>query len=228
MEQTIQKLKNKIEELELKSGSNSVTTTTNNTNSNNTSVVNYQHNNIYLKSFGNESIEHIQEDVSFLTSCIKNLRNDGMRNLVERIHFDPNHPENHNSKIKSTKNKTCDVYQNNRWIVMDKNETLDMMMEKGYKILVTFYNNNDDIKETDMNSNESRLYFLLSKIGRKEKPTYCPIRKKVYALMLSNRHGVMLEGSSNIEINDPNITLLLNDEDLTYRAWFKSYSSWQS
>lgn len=169
--------------------------------------------NFVIQDFGNESLGYIQNDVPFLTKCLNNLKDDGMKKLVERIHYDPEHPENNNARIKSTRNEVCEVFQNDAWNTLDKNETLDKMIEKGYKVLSTFYHTNENIKDNDMNENDCRMFFLLCKLGKKEKNVYCPIRKKVYALMLSKRHGVILEGSSNINIDDPNVTLVEDAEE---------------
>lgn len=172
----------------------------------------YNNCNFVINNFGEENLQYINNDVSFLTKCLHNLKDDGMTNLVKRIHYDNAHPENNNARIKSSRNEVCEVFYNNEWVPMNKNETLDKMMEKGYKVLSTFYHENEDIKGNDIKDNECRLFFLLSKVGCKEKPTYCPMRKKVYALMLSKRHGVLLEGSSNVTIDDPNITLVVEKE----------------
>lgn len=79
MRQEITFLRNKIESLQ------NTASTTNNTNCNNT-----YNTNITLNNFCDEKINHLSERL--LVSCLVDM---DMPRLLEQIHFDPKHPENH-------------------------------------------------------------------------------------------------------------------------------------
>jgi hypothetical protein len=92
--------------------------------------------NINLNNFGKESLEHISDE--FLDKCIKKL-NKGMVDLLENIHYNKNVPENNNIRIKSIKQNLLEKYQEGEWIECDKNNTLDELIRKGFKILYQHY-----------------------------------------------------------------------------------------
>ena len=103
-----------------------------------------------INNFGNENISHIENDKVFLDKCIRNLTSFGMKDLIEKIHFDPEHPENNNVRIKSLRNDFFEVYKDNKWNIMDKNETLDSMIKKSNKMIRNFYDDNKNtIKKYD-------------------------------------------------------------------------------
>jgi hypothetical protein len=132
-----------------------------------------------LNTFGNETIDYIIQDNSFLEKCCLNITNGGIINLVEKIFYNQNYPKNRNIRIKSTKNKLCEYY-NNDWIIIDKNSLLDNIISKCYKILYTYFKANLQEKDSDD--------YLLSQfinILSKYKNVYYPLRTKIYALMIS-------------------------------------------
>lgn len=108
----------------------------------NTTLLNTTTTNTTYNDFGHESCSHI--DNEFIEQCIEN-RGQGVRDLIERIHFSADVPANHNIRIQSLKNNLVEVLQNKKWVIMDANEAIEKMINKWCRLLTKFYfdNNND-------------------------------------------------------------------------------------
>ena len=82
--------------------SQDVNTTNNNTTNNNTTNNNTTNNTTnhitIVNDFGKEDVRYL--GTSFLRWCFLN-RLTGYRELIQRVHFDPLHPENHNVRLHS-------------------------------------------------------------------------------------------------------------------------------
>ena len=157
-----------------------------------------------VNSFGSENLEYITSDKQFVENCLRNITHDGMKNLIEKIHYSQDHPENNNVRVKSLKNDLFEVYNNQKWEIMDKNETLDKMIKKGYRIMQTFYNDcSNNVKEYDMNELDGKIFELMTKVGSKDPGVYFPLRKKVFALVVRNT-CILMEGPD--DCNDTTIS----------------------
>jgi hypothetical protein len=56
--------------------------------------------------------------------------------LIEKIHFDPEHPENHNIQIPNKKLPHAKIMNNKReWQFVNKKDAIDTMVDNGYNIL---------------------------------------------------------------------------------------------
>ena len=96
-------MKNEIDILKEKLDKTTTLTTTNNTISNtnsNTNSNNTQNINIHINNFGEENIKHI--DYSYYNNILKGVYG-AVPKLVEKIHFDKEHPENQNIKLTNKK-----------------------------------------------------------------------------------------------------------------------------
>ena len=93
--------------------------------------------NIVINPFG-------QENTSYITSeYIKKIINEGpydsIPKLLEYIHFNPKHKENHNIKITNKKQPYAQVYDGKNWLLKDKKQTIDHMSDKAYSLLNEHY-----------------------------------------------------------------------------------------
>ena len=77
--------------------------------------------NIKLLSYGSTDISHLT-DKDFL-KCL-NHSNFCIPHLIEKIHFNPKNPENHNIYISNIKNNYAMLYNGNKWILKDRDETI--------------------------------------------------------------------------------------------------------
>ena len=113
--------------------------TTNNTTHNKTT--NYIQQNIVINSFGDEKIGYIKK--RFLDKLIK-FPFGAIPKLIKAIHFNPEHPENHNVRITNKKQRFADVCHNNKWVLADKKEVINDMIDKGFDIMEEHHEVNND------------------------------------------------------------------------------------
>jgi hypothetical protein len=103
---------------------------------NNTTITNNTYN-IQLNNFGNENTSYLTPE--FLTYCLSNPKK-GMSDLIARIHYNKDFPENHNLKCKSLKNNVFERFIDSQWSHCDASNTLDELIKKGYRILQQHFN----------------------------------------------------------------------------------------
>jgi len=102
--------------------------------------------NIVVNSFGHENIDHLTDQI--ICKLIKTAPFTSVPLLIEKIHFDPEHPENHNIKITNKKLNYAEVVKNNKWVTANKKKVIDDVIQKSYDLLDEKYTDNkDDISE---------------------------------------------------------------------------------
>lgn len=116
-------LKKKIEEL-LLSNTQPTIGTQNNTQNNIT---------ININAFGKENTDYIDDNE--ILACIDRVYK-SIPALIEKIHFDPDHPENHNIKITNKKLPYATVMgDNSKWKTVDRKDAIESLVFNGYNIL---------------------------------------------------------------------------------------------
>ena len=127
LESEKRKMKKEIEKL-----LTSVGNVTNNNTTNNIIVVN---------NYGKENKEYLTED--YLKKLLDKPFG-GIQQLIKRLHFHPMHPENHNVKITNKKLPYALVWNDKIWETRKKKEVISDLVDKGYMILDTTYENIDE------------------------------------------------------------------------------------
>jgi len=117
------------------------TQNTGNNNTNNTNNIETQ-NVIVVNSFGNENIDHLTDQI--ICRIIQTSPFTSVPQLIEKIHFDPEHPENHNIKITNKKMNYAEIVKNNKWITANKKKVIDDIIENSYNLLDEKYTENKD------------------------------------------------------------------------------------
>ena len=114
----IKQMKLEIENLKTKS-----ITTNNITNNTNNNIIN-------IRNIGDENIKHIKsKDFAVMLKGIYSA----VPKLIEKIHFDPGHPENQNIKYTNKKFPYLKVMKDNKWqLVNKKNELLNLIDSNCY------------------------------------------------------------------------------------------------
>jgi len=84
-------------------------------------------NNIVINNYSNTDISHITEDdvrdtLKKWETCIPQL--------IEKIHYNPDKPENYNIYISNLNNKNIMLYENDKWNTNDRDEILDNIVDK--------------------------------------------------------------------------------------------------
>ena len=87
-----------------------------------------------INKLGDEDISHIVNDIEFLDKCISSI-SIGLPNVIEKIYYDKDKPENHNVFIKNIKKKYVIVYEDIQWKVKHMNQVLSIMIVRGCNIL---------------------------------------------------------------------------------------------
>jgi hypothetical protein len=143
---------------------------------NNIQIINYN-------KLGNESLDHLNDQ--FLTHCILNT-GAGLKDLLNEIHFHPDHPENNNIRVKSKKHNLLErVEDDGMWVQCDKNNTLDEMIRSGYRILFAHFLNNKDTDD-DLKTREESLCAWFTDLCCKSGNEYYRLRRDLYVLILNN------------------------------------------
>ena len=97
---------------------------------------------VNINSFGNENIEYLDDDT--VIDCIKQLHN-SVPAIIEKVHFHPKHPENHNIQVTNRKLPYAKVMgKNQKWKTMNRNDAIERMITNGYNILDDTYEEHKD------------------------------------------------------------------------------------
>lgn len=141
--------------------------------------------NINIKSFGCENLSYIEANRELLSQCFLNK---DLKSLIENIHCDKDHPENHNVRIKNRKDELMETYIDGKWIVSDCEETLEDLIQKGYRIINLYSHSNrrDLISECDDEEEyfEIREWFeTIFDDHHKQKP----LKKQLMILFMNNK-----------------------------------------
>lgn len=154
---------------------------------NNSIYIGQQNNIVVLNNFGNETYSHITDE--FLKQCLQQHMQ-GIKALIEKIHFSPEALENKNVRMKSLKHNQVEVANERTWIVRDANETTDAMIKKGSSLLKdyysrelapllsTLYSDDCDVQQLDMKLE----MFLATILHRNEQ--YYDLRRSVLNLII--------------------------------------------
>ena len=127
----IMKMEKEIEELKkYKTQNNTTNNITTNNNINNSK-------NIYINNYGDENLKHLRsKDFANLLGGIYNA----VPKLIEKIHFDPEHPENQNIKYTNKKLPYLKVMKDDKWqLVSKKEELLDLIDNKCFMLKEKYY-----------------------------------------------------------------------------------------
>jgi hypothetical protein len=132
LENTVKNLVNKNNTSNTSNTSNTTNNINNTTNINNPTINNNNNLTININSFGKESLDHITDDdyKKYFNSFFK-----GFLNFIEKIHFDENAPENHNLCLTNIRSKYINVCENNNWVLKEKDEIVEKLINKKYDLL---------------------------------------------------------------------------------------------
>ena len=136
LESEIEKLKDEIKKMKRESGKTiqNCKTIQNIDTFNN---IKNQQNNIIINNYKDENIDYITHKV--LEKLITGSPYTSIPRLMECIHFNSKHPENHNLAITNMRSKFARVRKNNIWQVKFLNELLEELINTKFNIIDEFY-----------------------------------------------------------------------------------------
>ena len=158
---------------------NNHSTTHNNTNSHNTT------NNIgtqinIINAFGHENLDYLDDKT--ILKCIQESYK-CIPAMVEKIHFNPKHPENHNIKITNKKLPYASIMDSNRkWKLIDRKDAIEKMIVSSYEMLDDTYREKRD-KVTPRK--QERFESFQEKFGNDDKTTLRNVKNDVELLILN-------------------------------------------
>jgi hypothetical protein len=153
---------------------------TTNNNTTNTNNIETQNINIIIKAFGNENTDYIDDKA--ILACISKVYK-SIPSLLEKIHFDPKHPENHNIKITNKKLPYASVMGNNqKWKTVDRKDAIETMVINGYNMLDEKYAEN---KEKIPASKQQNFEGFQSKFESEDKDLMKQIKTEVDMMVLN-------------------------------------------
>jgi hypothetical protein len=177
-DQEMKMLRKQVECLMEKSFGN----TTNNhttTNSNN-KIDNGTHFNITVNSFGNENIDYLSDKL--VCRLIQSAPFTSIPKIIERIHFDPDHPENHNIKVTNKKLNYAEIVKDNKWVTTNKKHAIEAMIQNGYDLLDEKYQDN---KESISDFKQERFEDFQQKFQEEDKELVRTIKDEVDIALLN-------------------------------------------
>ena len=183
----INKLKKEI--VELKEQLKLITIGDNNSNNNNNTINNTNTTNntnnitININAFDNPNI-------SFLTDkdykqCINRIIN-SVPELIKKIHFNPKHPENHNMYVSNKRNDEIHCYDGNKWILGNKNELVNDLIQRNEDILSDWIEDASMHKDNKLTEKFEKYLKL-----REEDDVLDKIIKKVKLEFYNNKNTIL-------------------------------------
>lgn len=174
-----QLLKIQEELQQLKNTKNEETNNTYNQTINNTFNFNLNHN-----PFGQENYSYIS-DTEF-----KNIMSKGMQSvitLVNRLHFDENHPENHNIYISNISSGYILVFDGKNWNLIPNSEGLTNLLDNGSNLL-----EKKQLELFDSLDNSAKRMFSRFITARDEDAPVIKEIKKDLKVLLYNKRSIPL------------------------------------
>ena len=166
-----EELRKKIEELEQ---------TKSITNNNNTNIEN-QNNIININCFGNENMDYITDKV--ILHCMSKIYG-SIPLLIEKIHFDPEHPENHNIQIPNKKLPHAKIMNHKKeWQIVQRKDVIESMIDNGYNLLDEKFQE----KSHELADNKQKHFRdFQAKYEDGDKKTIKDIKERVELLVINN------------------------------------------
>ena len=172
-------MKMEIEELK------KINTTTNNVTSNsNNNTNNTINNTININNYGDENLKHLRsKDFANLLNGIYSA----VPKLIEKIHFDPSHPENQNIKYTNQKSPYLKIIKNNKWqFVSKKEELLDLIDNKCYMLKEKYYGLLKKKKYNITENQRNKIEEFMEKYHEDDKKMTLDLIERTELMLLNN------------------------------------------
>ena len=182
LEEKEKKIKELEEEIKYKGNTNIINNTNNTNNSTNNNINNSR--NIIINNYGDENIKHLRN--KDYASLLKGIYS-AVPKLIKQIHFDPEHPENHNIKFTNKKLPYLKVMKDDKWQLVDKkSELLDLIDNKCFLLREKYYS---ILEKNKYNINENQKNIIdkfLDKYEEDDKQVLLDIINKTELVLLNN------------------------------------------
>jgi len=140
--------------------------------------------NIKILAYNNTDVSHLTDN-DYL-KCLKHS-NFCIPHLIEKIHFNPKKPENHNIYISNLKNNYVMIYNGNKWMLNDRDESIQNLIDEKESII--------EQKLEEWIENGEKYPDIMKKFNRylekKENDTVLNKIKSEIKLMLFNNRDIV-------------------------------------
>jgi hypothetical protein len=143
-------------------------------------VTNSTTNNITINNYGSENIDHILQDHEFMTRCVKTMLSEGIPELLRKIHFDDEHPENQNVRLRSLKRDLMEIFAD-RWKVVPGTKTTEKLIHKGLRLLGEFYDTT--MRENPHDETDQRYQKIMMIVVGRSGNEYFAVRRHTKAMI---------------------------------------------
>jgi hypothetical protein len=134
---------------------------------------------ININCFGNENMDYITDKV--ILQCISKVYG-SIPMIIERIHFDKEHPENNNVKIPNKKLPHAKIMTDNKWKFVDRSDTIHSMIDNGYSLLDETFQEKGHVLS---NNQQKHFKNFQTKYEDGDKNTIKDIKDKVELLVIN-------------------------------------------
>ena len=179
------KMKKEIEELKNFKIQTQNNTTNNNTTNNNTTNNNINNSkNIIINNYGNENLKHLRsKDFANLLDGIYSA----VPKLIEKIHFDPKHPENQNIKYTNQKSPYLKVMKDDKWqFVNKKHELLELIDNKCFMLKEKYYNILEKKKYNINDHHRDKIEKFIKEYNEEDKKMIIDLIERTELMLLNN------------------------------------------
>jgi hypothetical protein len=140
--------------------------------------------NIHINAFGKENLDHITD--KFIIKCIASVYK-SIPNLIKKIHFDPDHPENKNIQITNKKMPHASIMTKDKtWKTMDREKAIEQMIDRGYCILDENY---PILKDNVSESQNKHFQRFQNDYENQQKKLMTDIKKDIDIMVLNSTRG---------------------------------------
>ncbi len=140
--------------------------------------------NIYINNYGDENLKHLRsKDFASLLNGIYSA----VPKLIEKIHFDPSHPENQNIKYTNQKSPYLKVVKNNKWqFVSKKEELLDLIDNKCFMLKEKYYGILEKKKYNITENQRNKIEEFMEKYHEDDKKMTLDLIERTELMLLNN------------------------------------------
>ena len=138
-------------------------------------------NNIQLNNYGNEDLSHITDK---LKNELVKIPYGMIPKLIEEVHFNDNKPENMNISLINKKDNKIKIFNGDKWIYKNKDETITDLLDGKYFILDSYYESIYDnlSKSKKINYEKFRINY-----DDKDKKLIEKLKEECELILLNNR-----------------------------------------
>ena len=140
-------------------------------------------NHITINAFGKECLDHISSQ--FLDQCVRRT-DKGLVELIEKIHFDPDHQENCNLKITNLRLPIMQVHNGTSWKYDKKDKILSELVDKGHGLMQDHFDDHEDrIRDQVSQTMFDHIRKWMDKMADRDKKTLESVLTDMYVLILN-------------------------------------------